>query len=506
MLTPQQIQTLTLQARARGYDQATTERFLQFADSQFSSQVEATKPVEQKKEEPKKQGLGFLKEIVKDPVKTLLVKPAVRTAQAGIGLLGGQRGRAFAEQDINVNLPLLGDFNIEAQRGGLSGVKQIAGDAAKTASYLYTPGKVVGTLGKTVTTGQKILQSSKTAAIGSGLYSGGQAAIENKSLGEIAKETAIGAGTGAVIGAAIPAAVQGIKTLQKVDLSRAPRIEKPSIFQQKTLNQNLKTLDTFDKYGSIKRIASKSPEQFTEVKKMLAGTDLLFRSVDETGTIRTLQKDGAYDQVKDFLKPQESVISDLLKKEGKKVPLSEVAAKLKKSVNESGLKGGAKLRALKNVEDDIAGYALDADKDGLISLSTVQEAKIDKYSNINYLNPESKRADKAIAKGLKELVEESSELVRISEVNGELKKLYNLLDYLDALDGKKVEGGKLGKYFAQTIGGIVGSHFGPVGTIVGAELAGKIKGFQMASRFGKKTGGELKISPIIEDAIKKSKQ
>jgi hypothetical protein len=490
-MTPFQQQELAKQLSKEGYSPEQINKY-------FEYKTQASTPALQPK------GESFLKSAIKDPIKTLIVKPGVRTAQAGIALLGGAKGRQFAEQDQKVNLPLLGEFNIEAQRGGLSGVKQIAGDAAKTASYLYTPGGI-GAVGRTVGAGSKTLQGLKVGGITGGLFSGGESAIQNNSLKTIAKDTLTGGATGALIGGAIPAAMGGIKSLGKVNLSSLPKIEKPSIFQSNLVKKRLSELDKLDNYSSVRNATTKATERGFNVKKIIAETDLLHNAVDETGTIRTTKPDGAYDQVKNFLKPQESVVTDILKKEGKTVPLGMVETKLKKAVNDSGLKGGAKLRALKNVEDDIAGYRLDADKDGYISLATIQEAKIDKTSNINYLNPESKRADKAIAKGLRELIEESTDLVDVKNINNELSQYYSVLDYLERIDGKKVEGGKLGRYFAQTIGGIVGSHFGPVGTVVGAELAGKIKGIQMSSKFGKKIGSDLKISPAMQQAINKSK-
>ncbi len=507
MLTPQQIQAVQSEAKARGYDPSKTQRYLQFMETQLSgSTFLQPTPIPQPKPKSNFNLGGAIKSIVKDPVQTLLVKPAVRTAQAGIAaygaISGNQRALDYSTQDQNVKLPLLGNFKVEGQKTGLAGIKQVSGDAAKSASYLYTPGKVIGTLGKTATTGNKILQGAKAGTIGGGLYSGGQAGIENKSFKDIAVDTLTGAATGAVIGGAIPAAVSGIKTLQKIKLTNLPRIEKPSIFQNKLSERRLTELDKLDSYASVRKSSEVARSKGFDVKKILAETDLLHNSVDEAGTIRTSTTDGAIQQVQDFLKPQESIIGKSLKKEGKEISLSLVESKLKAAVNESGLKGGAKVRALKNVEDDIAGYALDADKKGNISLSVIQDAKVDKYSNINYLNPESKRADKAIAKGLKQLIEENTKSIDVKQLNNELSKYFSLINYLEKLDGKKVEGGRLGKYFAQTLGGIVGSHFGPIGTMAGAEIAGKIKGYQMASKFGKKIGNDLKISPVMEKAIK----
>lgn len=257
-----------------------------------------------------------------------------------------------------------------------------------------------------------------------------------------------------------------------------------------------------DNYQSIRKVTNKTKSQGIDPKKILAETDLLNGAVDNTGTLRT---QNASIELNDFIRPQEKVISDSLKREGVLVNLADVRAKLLKMVDDSGIKGGAKLRAIKNVDDDIAGLMLEADNTGKVPLSTIHDAKIDKYANINFLNPESKRVDKAIAKGLKELVETNTRSVDVKNLNRELQQHYSVLDLLEKLDGKKVEGGKLGKYFAQTVGGIVGSHFGPLGAIIGAEVGSGLKGAQMASKFGGKTGITLKQSEDMQRALTQSK-
>jgi hypothetical protein len=72
------------------------------------------------------------------------------------------------------------------------------------------------------------------------------------------------------------------------------------------------------------------------------------------------------------------------------------------------------------------------------------------------------------------------------------------------LNGKKVEGGRLGKYFASTIGAIVGSHFGPLAAVVGAELGSRAKGAQMSmNKIGKAGGKPLSVS---DDMLKAEQQ
>lgn len=176
----------------------------------------------------KPQGDGFLKTLIKDPIKTLLVKPAARTTEA-LGRLGvfgkeAQAGyEAMADEGTGqeLDIPLLGGkYNIENVKTGMSGVKQIAGEGLKAGSYLYGGGGAA-TAGKTALGGgfrSSVFQGAKAGAVSGGAYGGGQALEDDKSALEVAKSTAIGTAIGGVAGAAVPAAIGGV---QKALASRA---------------------------------------------------------------------------------------------------------------------------------------------------------------------------------------------------------------------------------------------------------------------------------------------
>jgi hypothetical protein len=111
---------------------------------------------------------SLLTSILKDPIKTLLVKPAVRTGQAiGAGLVN-----TFGTPQMKANLPgalskdvsFMG-MNIPAVKGfGAGGGKQIAGETLETAAYLAP----YGTMARGATTGLKALGVGKKLAGGLG--------------------------------------------------------------------------------------------------------------------------------------------------------------------------------------------------------------------------------------------------------------------------------------------------------------------------------------------------
>lgn len=251
-------------------------------------------------------------------------------------------------------------------------------------------------------------------------------------------------------------------------------------------------------------VAKQSERKFSPADD-IAKTDLLKDAVDNTGTIRTKQEGGALEQYNAFIKPQEKVVSQALVAEGKTVPLADVEKALVDAVNKSGLKGASRTAALNQVKKEMAGYRSELKGATEIPVSLIHEAKVDKYANVNYLN-EGGRVDKAIAKILKELVEKNTESVDVKALNDELARHYANIGYLEKLDGAKVEGGKLGKHFATLLGGLVGSSFGPLGTIAGAELAGGLKGKLMSSTFNKPTGGTLKSSEAMTKALQSNSE
>lgn len=162
---------------------------------------------------------GFFKSLVKDPIKTLLVKPAVNLGKAaGAGLVyafGSPEQKAKADEllskDTTANLGPLGTYNVEAQKPfGQGGAKQILGEGAKAASYLLGAEEapaLKSTLG-TIT---------KKAAIAGGkagaLYGGGTALEKNEGVGDVAKEALIGGATGAATGALIAPVAKGLTSL-----------------------------------------------------------------------------------------------------------------------------------------------------------------------------------------------------------------------------------------------------------------------------------------------------
>lgn len=270
---------------------------------------------------------------------------------------------------------------------------------------------------------------------------------------------------------------------------------------QKTVTANKKSLSGIvDNNSILRKLADAHKEKGVDSVDLLSKTDLLKDSVDKDGTLHT--KD-AQKSLENFIKPYQDVVRNVLDKEGKTIKLKDVQKQLIDAVNNSKVKGAAKIRALSDVKSEVKGLKLDADKGGNISLSNIHDAKINKQSMSNYLDPEKSAQDKLVASQYKKLVEDNTDSIKVKEVNKELQKHYSVQDLLEKLNGRKVKGGRLGKYFASTVGGIAGSGLGPLGTLLGSEVARGIQGGLMKNVFSKRTGIEMTPSEILQSAKQK---
>ena len=149
-------------------------------------------------------GDGIFKSILKAPIKSLFVKPIVRTAQAATALGAKALGKdALAEniatQDVNVDVPILGKYKIEAP----STKKAAAGEALEVASYLFPFGKAAKGAGA-VAKALKVPAAAKVGQVAAGAAGGYLADFGFRLQDGLDTEEAAIPGLATAIGAAIP--------------------------------------------------------------------------------------------------------------------------------------------------------------------------------------------------------------------------------------------------------------------------------------------------------------
>ncbi len=402
--------------------------------------------------------------------------------------------------------------------------KQAVGAGLEVGSNLIGGGAAKNIFQNGIRTGIKTLakQGSKAGLASGSMYGAGTALKENGNFGDVLKSSAIGGATG-LVGGAVLAPVIGLGEKAAYRLTNTGIKAVKNVTGQ--INKKIKgvvTADDIEKelfniennYAKTRKTNSFSKDGGSETRKRLVSADVLSDVTDDTGTIRTLGENGAKAQYKlKTIDGIERLVKETLVKEGKTVSPEVLEGKMINDIMNSGLEGRALITSLNNVKGEIEGLMLRATPDGQIPLDVIHDAKISTadlaFKNID---PGIKKEGKSFAGSYKRIIEETSD-EPIEAINKELQKDYKVLELLDVLDGKKVKGGKLGKYFAQIggniVGGAAGSVGGPVGsaagTIIGGEIAGKIKGQMLKNTFGQSIGSTIEKSGILVEASNKVK-
>lgn len=251
-------------------------------------------------------------------------------------------------------------------------------------------------------------------------------------------------------------------------LEKAPELAKAVAERTKTLNDKYSNyrndarvtnvVDEIEaiesKYAPTRRKADIDPK-VNESRTRIAQSNVLNNAVDEDGLIRTKTKGGAVDEYrKQTIDGVEDVVKRNLEVENKKVNLNEVKADMYDAVTRSGLEGADLSRAIKGIDLEIKGLALRADEFGDVLLAKIQDAKTSIYKHIDYTKPTGVTYRKSLARVYKETIERKSGLP-VEQWNAELAKYYKDLDRLADLDGKRVKGGRLGKYTSSLAGSAI---------------------------------------------------
>lgn len=399
-------------------------------------------------------------------------------------------------------------------KGATRATADIAGKGAEIGSYALGAGELSQGLKAIPAIKQAAVEGAKIGAIG-GFGTGLQSAAESESvggaLGQVASQTALGGLAGGVLGGATAGVGRGISNTIPNITDRFTTVGK----QKRGVNfitNELKNIES--KNSKLRENQSFSPDNLEGSRKRVVESGVLQNSIED-GRIRTKTEGGAVDSYKKgTIDQKEGVVRQNLENLNEKVNLADVEKQLTKSVYESGLEGADLRNALNNVKKEISGYRLKADVNGDVPLTLIHDAKISTTNNINFQTPpEVKASRKAIAKGLKTIVEDKSSF-NVKEVNKELQKFYQDLDYLKSLDGATVKGGKLGKYFAQISGNVIGGAAGgavggpvggAIGTVLGGEISAGIKNRGINNLFNRAVPETFSKSPILERAALKAK-
>jgi len=421
---------------------------------------------------------GFFQNLISDPIKTLLVKPADRFAEAigRTGVLGAKIKSGYEEMSANNQSRTYAGITVEPQKAfGDGGFKQIVGDAAKTTSYLYGGGEA-GAVVQTGLKGQIIsgaVQGAKAGAIGGGAYSFGDAIQQaENSTSDVAYKTLFGtvAGgvTGGVLGAATPVVVKTINGVKSyTNLSN---------LEEKLYNSNKEILKPTP--TELSDWASKKVDPLKTMVREL-GPEAIPTSGDK------LQLDNLIEQIDTRYKAGAEGFNTILRNSPENVSLSTSYKKGLSDIENSGLTPSLKTKALDKLKTEFQSIISEAEQKGVLLGNDNVPAWYadnlkDRFWKVtkNFGSEEASVANtvnKSIGFSFKEGIENAVTDVNVKNYNKQLQELIYLKDFLESKNGRVPgSGGKMARYTARIVGGVAGSGGGPIGSVAGSITADKV--------------------------------
>jgi hypothetical protein len=479
MFTPQQEQTLRLQARARGYDKAKEDAYVEFVRNK-TPQAPQAEPTQ-----PEKKGDGFLKSLAKSAVSPFVrvgasayqaTKATGDILTSGVFKLTGDKERAerYKQQAFQ------GAFAKEQNVPGFGAAKTVnvenpldaAGVGAELASNFVgaegAGGLVKNSLGGLVKQGA--IQGAKTGLVSGGLYGAGSSLQkDDPTLGGVIKDTATGALTGAAIGGAAGAITGGAGALYN-KVKSTPI--KQNLIKREVENLTKKYDELFTGTKSSKKALMKSEKFGKAPSKFLAERGYI---VDvEHGKINAQPVMQKIRQEADIM---EELYEQLLREKDRQlhtdhyIDLGKLGLRVKAKLNTPGNKSSGNLSEM-YAEVDKMVNELKKQFGDRINLSTLNSIKRGQWAQSSVFDATkpvfSKDVNYNFGRAAKEILEDSIDEADIKGLNSFLGDHYDALTMLGKVDGNAVKGGRLGGYFARTIGAVAGAKAGPIGSLTGA--------------------------------------
>lgn len=422
---------------------------------------------------------SIFRSIIEDPFKTLLITPAARTAEAvgRTGILGQNIKRGYEEMADTGQSQTFGGITVEPQKAfGQGGGKQIFGEAAKTASYLYG-GQGVGATAQAGLKGQVIsgaIQGAKTGAVGGGLATFGEA-IQNaeNAPSDVAYKTlfgAVGGGvTGGILGAALPVVVKTAgKVKEFTDINK--------------LEEKL--------YTANKNILKPTPSQMSDwsSKKI----DPIKTFVKEFGPDAVPQTSGDKLILDDFIDSVDTRyragaegFNTILRNSPETTSLRKAYSNAINDVERAGLTPTLKEKAIAKLNQEFDGILNEARQKGVLlgddNLPVWYTDNLkDRFwkATKNFGSEEGTVANtvnKSIGFAFKEGIENAVTDVNVKAYNKQLQELIYLKDFLESKNGGVPgSGGKMARYTARIVGATAGSGGGPISSTIGSITADKV--------------------------------
>jgi len=416
---------------------------------------------------------GWFKTLIKDPIKTLLVQPAARFTEAvgRSGILGKtiQTGFESMADESQVFNTFAGQYTIDPQKTGIEGARQIIGDVAKSASYLYTGGAIAPALTTGGRVSQGLAQGAKVGAIGGGAYSFGDALQDAEAQpADIAMRTLFGTVTGGVLGGVLGAGVPLV-------VKSGSMVRKFSNIE--SLNGELQTIN-----NTVLRPTPSQSREWAEKKinPIKTYTEIFATevpSVDKSNRFTQESIEEFVGRVDDLYKPGSSAFNTILRNSPEVTSLSVAEINAIKRINGSSLTSTQKIKARAGIQAEFSAIRVEYAPQ-ILGGDNIPVALTDNLKDISWgatkyfgaeeasvTNEINRTIGRVFAKQIDDVITDTS----VNGFNKQLQELIKLKEFLGGLNGKLAgSGGKMTRLFSRVIGGMAGSVGGIPGTIAGS--------------------------------------
>lgn len=467
-------------AKIIGVDSKTTQGLQKAEEMSTTTQVDLLKRIREK--EARKEDTTRLKQaynqLVSDPARKevqsqLQEATTMPTTGQVVGQLGGTALDVLTAGTYSKAARSAPSFSRFVQPGSkaatgavASGLPELAPIARQQAGGLFT------------------MKGAGNIATGAGI---GYASDVTQGLQGARGEERTGAkafipGMGTALGTALPVISETAQSVKNVKTG------------QGTITKRRTALDDIEKrYSNVQKVFANADRKGVDVRGLLSETNLLNGAVDEDGLVSAGR---ALENFDEMVAPYEGKIREAIQKEGAKVRISDLAGAMDDFVSKSTLESGAYQKLNNELLTDLKG--LQAKYGDNIPVEALHDTKIFRGNASNYVDTGANVVNKEATRFFKEAVENNVRSMDVKEYNGELSKLYTVRDAIEALDKKRVKGGRMGKYFSSVIGTGIGASSGnPLLAILGAEIGARTQGAIMGRSFG----GQLNKSMDIPESL-----
>lgn len=258
---------------------------------------------------------------------------------------------------------------------------------------------------------------------------------------------------------------------------------KPSVSRGNQMTIQART-DTYNqlgsKYASVSNAIDNGTGKGFNVVDDLSKDDRFTPEIDKDGRIDASM---AIKNLNDFVKPIAQVERQAIEAEGQSYSFDKFASDVRKSIMQYKPRGASYNTMLSRVNADLDVYRNAYAQDGTISGVNLDDIKNAKYQIANWNDEDAQISDKAVARVARKTIFDGTKSADLKQLNSDMSRYYSARDVLDSVDNKIVRGGRLGKYFARTIGTGIGAHFGPLGGIAGMYTGDALETAAMQHKF-----------------------